>query len=73
MRMGRRVHGIDLKETLSGAQAGLLQTLLDQFNILSFPDQGTETFRLGHLERLANHFGAPIPHPKNFSWNKFIS
>ena len=34
MRMGRRVHGIDLKETLSGAQAGLLQTLLDQFNIL---------------------------------------
>ena len=67
MRMGRRVHGIDLKETLSGAQAGLLQTLLDQFNILSFPDQGTETFRLGHLERLANHFGAPIPHPKNFA------
>ena len=38
--MGRRVHGVDLKEPLLPAQAELYVTLLDHFGVLSFPDQG---------------------------------
>jgi alpha-ketoglutarate-dependent taurine dioxygenase len=66
-RMGRRIHGVDLTEPLSEEQAGLLVALLDRFNIVTFPDQDRRPFRLRHLERLANHFGAPIPHPKNYA------
>ncbi len=66
-RMGRRIHGIDLTSPLSEEQAQLLVALLDRFNIISFPEQGNSSFQLRHLERLANHFGAPIPHPKNYA------
>ena len=66
-RMGRRIHGVDLKHQLSAEQAQLLVALLDRYNIISFPDQGEPSFRLRHLERLANHFGAPITHPKNYA------
>ena len=66
--MGVRVHGIDLTQPLSVAQAELLVSLLDHYSIMSFPNQGsTNGFRLRYLERLANHFGAPIPHPKNYA------
>ena len=66
-RMGRRVAGIDVTVPLNEAQAELLVALLDQFNILSFPEQGGPSFKLRSLERLANHFGAPITHPKNYA------
>lgn len=66
-RMGRRIHGVDLTKPLSEEQAQLLITLLDHFNIISFPDQGQPAFKLRYLERLANHFGAPITHPKNYA------
>ena len=66
--MGVRVHGVDVTQSLSAAQAALLVRLLDHYSIISFPDQGaTNGFRLRYLERLANHFGAPIPHPKNYA------
>ena len=66
-QMGRRIHGVDLTQDLSAAQASLLVALLDHYNIISFPAQGGDDFQLRHLERLANHFGAPIPHPKNYA------
>lgn len=66
-RMGRRIHGIDLTVPLSEEQAQLLVALLDRFSIISFPDQGRPSFKLRYLERLANHFGAPITHPKNYA------
>lgn len=66
-KMGRRVHGIDLSRALEPAQADLLQSLLDQFNIISFPGQDQHGFTIHDLERLSNHFGAPIPHPKNYA------
>ena len=65
--MGRRIHGVDLKKPLSPAQAEFMVTLLDHFCVISFPEQGTNDFSLRYLERLANHFGAPIPHPTNYS------
>ena len=45
-RMGRRIHGIDLKKPLSEDQAQLLVALLDHYNIISFPDQGHSSFKL---------------------------
>ena len=65
--MGRRIKGVDLTAPLSEAQARVLVSLLDEFSIISFPDQGGPSFQLRILERLANHFGAPIPHPKNYA------
>ena len=65
--MGRRVHGVDLKKPLLPAQAEFMVTLLDHFSVLSFPDPGDDDFSLRYLERLANHFGAPIPHPTNYA------
>lgn len=66
-RMGRRIHGVDLTKPLTQEQARFVVNLLDRYNIISFPDQGQAGFRLRWLERLANHFGAPIPHPKNYA------
>ena len=66
-RMGRRIHGVDLTKELSATQAELMVSLLDQFKIITFPGQNQASFRVGDLERLANHFGAPIPHPKNYA------
>lgn len=66
-RMGRRVHGVDLQQPLNPEQAAFVVALLDDFNIVSFPDQRQKTFLLRHMERLANHFGAPLPHPKNYA------
>ena len=66
-RMGRRIHGVDLKNPLNPEQAILMIDLLDHYSIISFPEQDHPTFQLGFLERLANHFGAPLPHPKNYA------
>jgi len=68
---GRRIHGVDLTQPLAAEQARLVVGFLDHYKIISFA-QPTQTsaqpnFRLRHLERLANHFGAPIPHPKNYA------
>jgi len=65
--MGRRIHGVDLTQPLTPEQARLLVDLLDQYQVVSFPDQHHANFLVSHLERLANHFGAPIPHPKNYA------
>ena len=64
-RMGRRIHDVDLSQPLSGEQAKLLIELFDEYQIISFPAQDQNGFLVTSLERLANHFGAPIPHPKN--------
>lgn len=66
-RMGRRIHGVDLTGLLSTEQASFMVHLLDLYKVISFPEQDQARFRLRHLERLANHFGAPIPHPKNYA------
>ena len=66
-RMGRRVHGVDTTRPLTTEQAVLLVSLLDHYKVITFPNQDQARFRLRHLERLANHFGAPIPHPKNYA------
>ena len=66
-RMGRRIHGIDLTEPLSIDQAQMMIALLDQYHVVTFAEQDQTSFHASHLERLANHFGAPIPHPKNYA------
>ena len=66
-RMGRRIHNVDLSQPLSGEQAKLLIELFDEYQIISFPAQDKNGFLVTSLERLANHFGAPIPHPKNYA------
>lgn len=66
-RMGRRIRGLDLAAPLTPARANLLVSLLDQHQVISFPGQDLHGFDVGDLERIANHFGAPIPHPKNYA------
>ena len=66
-RMGRRMSGIDLRKHLSVEQAEVLIDLLDAYQVITFPEQDQNSFRVAHLERIANHFGAPIPHPKNYA------
>ncbi|MBT5757253.1 MAG: hypothetical protein HOI41_20040 [Acidimicrobiaceae bacterium] len=65
--MGRRIVGVDLAQHLTAHQAELLQTLLDSYHVLTFSGQDKKGLTVHHMERLANHFGAPIPHPSNFS------
>lgn len=66
-RMGRRISHVDLSAPLSTSQAQLLQALLDEHHVISFPDQDQHDMTVHDLERLSNYFGAPIPHPSNFS------
>lgn len=66
-RMGRRVHGIDLSQPLTPSQAELVAALLDRFNVVTFPQPDSAGFALSHMEHLANHFGAPVPHPINYA------
>lgn len=66
-RMGRRIHNIDLSQPLTSEQAKFMVALLDQYHIISFPAQDQNGFHLRDLERLNNHFGAPLPHPKNYA------
>lgn len=62
-RMGRRITGIDLRRPLTAEQADALIAALDAWQIVSLPGQHEMTVH--DLERVANHYGAPIPHPSN--------
>lgn len=64
-RMGRRIHGVNLSLALTAAQVTALVAALDEWQIVSFPNQDRNGMTVLDLERLANHFGAPIPHPSN--------
>ena len=61
--MGRRLSGIDLTTPLTADQANAMIGALDAWQIVSVPGQHDMTVH--DLERFANHFGAPIPHPSN--------
>tara|TARA_E500000331_G_scaffold226232_1_gene216571 strand:- start:7034 stop:8251 length:1218 start_codon:yes stop_codon:yes gene_type:complete len=61
-----RIHGVDLSPPLRRDQAACLLDALAWFRIVSLPGQDLNERSLPHLERFANHFGAPVPHPSNF-------
>lgn len=65
--IGRRLDGIDLSQPLSPAGARMLIALLDRHQIVCFSGQDRFDFDVEDLERITNHFGAPIPHPKNYA------
>lgn len=65
--MGVRLHGVDLSRSLSGAQVTFLLDALSQYRFLCVAGQDLCRFSLAHFERFANHWGAPIPHPSNFT------
>jgi len=64
---GRRLHGIDLTPSLTADQVTCLLDGLANFGIISIASQGLDRFSLAHFERFANHWGAPVPHPNNFT------
>ena len=64
---GVRFTGIDLCRPLSEGQVGFLLDALSQFRIVCIAGQDVTTFSLAHFERFANHWGAPVPHPNNFT------
>jgi len=66
-RMGRRVAGVDLTRPMTSEQAETLIALVDRFQIVTFSAQDEHSFVVTDLEQIANHFGAPIAHPKNFA------
>ncbi len=66
-RMGRRIDGIDLSGPLEAEQAELLVRLLDVHQIICISGQDAHGFDVHDLERIANHFGAPLPHPRNYA------
>ncbi|MBT5830633.1 MAG: hypothetical protein HOH77_10605 [Candidatus Latescibacteria bacterium] len=61
-----RFTGIDLCGPLNEGQAGFLLDALSQFRVVCIAGQDLDRFSLGHFERFANHWGAPVPHPSNF-------
>ena len=66
--MGVRVHGVDLTQPLSAAQAELLVRLLDHYSIMSFPIRAAQTVSdCAIWSDWPTTFGAPIPHPKNYA------
>lgn len=65
--MGVRLSGLDLSRPLSAAQVTFLLDALSQFRFLCIAGQDLSRFSLAHFERFANHWGAPIPHPSNFT------
>ncbi|MEM7250723.1 MAG: TauD/TfdA family dioxygenase [Pseudomonadota bacterium] len=65
--MGMRLQGIDLSARLSEAQVTFLLDALSEVRFLCIAGQDFTRFSLAHFERFANHWGAPIPHPSNFT------
>ena len=63
---GLRIEGLDLAENLNPQQVECLIDTLAYYRIICIPNQTQPRFDLNHLERFANHWGAPIPHPSNF-------
>jgi len=61
-----RILGIDLTQSLTPNQVGVLLGALSQFRIICVAGQDLQRFGLDHFERFANHWGAPVPHPNNF-------
>ena len=64
---GVRFTGIDLCRPLNEAQVAFLLDALSQFRIVCIAGQDLTRFSLDHFERFANHWGAPVPHPNNFT------
>lgn len=64
---GVRFAGIDLYHPLNEKQVGFLLDALSQFRVVCIAGQDLERFSLSHFERFANHWGAPVPHPNNFT------
>lgn len=64
-KMGRRVLGVDLSGPLDVDQAAAMIAAVDAWQVVCFPGQDARGMTVVDLERLANHFGAPIPHPSN--------
>ena len=68
---GIRFRGIDLRQQLTEEQVAFLLDSLAHFRIISIADQDIDAasggFSLANFERLANHFGAPVAHPNNYT------
>jgi len=64
---GVRFTGIDLCNLLSEEQVDFLLDALSRFRIVCVAGQDLARFSLAHFERFANHWGAPVPHPNNFT------
>ena len=62
-----RLIGVDLRPRLTPDQVAFLLDALSQYRIISMPGQDLASFSMAHFERFANHWGAPIPHPNNFT------
>ena len=66
--LGWRLTGVDLVGAkLSPEQATFLLDAVARFGIVCIAGQDLERFTLQDFERLANHWGAPYPHPSNFT------
>jgi hypothetical protein len=63
---GVRYTGIDLTQPLTPAQAEFFVDALACRRLVTIAGQDLGSFSLSHFERLANHFGAVVPHPNNF-------
>ncbi|MBT5874620.1 MAG: hypothetical protein HOH43_14470 [Candidatus Latescibacteria bacterium] len=64
---GIRFTGIDLCRPLEDAQVSFLLDALSKYRIVCLAGQDLDRFTLAGFERFANHWGAPIPHPNNFT------
>ena len=64
---GIRLTGLDLGQPLSAEQVTVLLDALSRYRIVTIPGQDLAAFSLAHFERFANHWGAPVPHPSNFT------
>ena len=62
-----RYHGLDLVPQLSPEQVKFLLDALASHRIVCIAGQDLERFSMGHFERFANHWGAVLPHPNNFT------
>lgn len=65
--MGIRFTGVDLAAPLTSAQVTVFLDALSQYRFICIAGQDLSRFSLAHFERFANHWGAPIPHPSNFT------
>ena len=62
-----RLTGLNLSKPLSPDQVSVLLDALSLYRIVTIPGQDLATFTLADFERFANHWGAPVPHPSNFT------
>ena len=66
--LGCRLTGVNLAGAqLSPDQATFLLDAVARFGIVCIAGQDLERFTLQDFERLANYWGAPYPHPSNFT------